>query len=242
MKTSLLLCATLICALASNIGGLAPAFAEPLVASEGITLAIDKIPSEARALMPPGAQTQGLVLLPIGAKGAPILLHSWAIPRPSSSSSEPEALCCVDLFYRDEPKVGQWKLASSIFHAGDIEYPVTYSTRWLHTATKQGVVIVEEVPEGTGTTFWLITLPKGVPNVPLFSSTRASYPHFVDEFWARHSGGDLSSYIDFGADTQGEMTVEQRIQPHTVAPQTHSTYAWRENHWAQIASQEINSP
>ncbi len=237
MKTSLLSRAAVGCVLALTIGGISPTISAPVTppATEGMTLPANKMPAEVRALMPHDGKTTKLALFPIGAHGAPILLHAWTIERGFTNGYAP-ALFCMDLFYRDKPNVGQWQLGSSISYVHEESgYPPgpSYTMHWLHPATKQGVVIAEETFQMTGSTIRLITLPDGVPmEAP---SDRDVYS--VQKFFTSTSGGFSS--IDFAVNASGTLTVEQRLSTPTPYPGTLNTFAWRQGRWIKVASRQF---
>ena len=240
MKTVLLLRAFPMCAFALNIARFSPAVAAPAlalapvaksVASEGTSLPDKDMPKEVRAFMLKGAETTKLALFPIGTNDTPILLHAWSIKRGSADANAP-TLFCLDLFDRHSKR--KWRLASSTAYVHEEGgYPPSYTTRWLHPNTKQGVVIVEETFQSTGSTIRLITLPKGIPT---------EGPHEVDflsvqKFFTSSSGGFYS--IDFGVDARGTMTVEKTITARGPYPSTLHTFAWRDDHWTQVSSKQF---
>lgn len=243
MKTPFLLRTSLVCALALSIASFSPAFAIPTlaapaaavapalksVAMQGADLPDKNMPKEVRALMPRGAKTTKLARFPIGAKSSPILLHAWKVERDSANGNAP-ALFCIDLFSRST--AGPWELVSStVYTHEEFGYPPSYTTRWLHPKTRQGIVIVEETTGSTGSTLRLITLPEGLPS----DSSSERDVHSVEKFFTQSSGGE-SVFIDFGVDSSGTMTVEKTVSPHAVVPSTLTTFAWRNQHWIQVSS------
>jgi hypothetical protein len=212
--------------------------AQPAKTTVAKTLAM---PPEVRAMTAPGATTLKFARLPIGIKGAPVLMHAWRIERGSSQSASGEdvpAPVCVDFFSNDAATGRKWELVASTSYLskGSI-FPggTTYSTYWLRPKTKQGLVVVETNTGSTGSTLRLITLPQGVASGRM---DEYGHPVYVQEFSTSSSGGESSS-ISFKRDARGQMTVEEQILPHAVAPQVVNTYAWKGERWTKVASRSI---
>lgn len=213
----------------------------------GTKMPANKIPAEVRAVSASGVTTIALVRFPTGPQGTPILLHSWMISRGTTGY----AVCCVDIFYREK----EWELAYTTYNTDydDLRdmyedlppgkeplHPITYTARWLHPATKQGVVIVEDTYAGGGTAYRLITLPEGV--AAPFRASDSPKP-FVQEFSA--GGEGAIGGISFGVDAKGGMTVEKYGVHKSAAARDKTydwreTYAWREERWSKVATKRSN--
>ena len=197
-----------------------------------------RLAEEARAMKVSGAQTIAVVPLSLGTPATPFLLHSWKIER--SSAEGASKLFCLDLFQSDPDNQGKWRIVSSTSYVGKGSvYPhpgtVEFETRWLHPATKRGLVIVEKTPESTAILYRLITLPDWVGNKPGASrETRYSVKEFYSDF-----GGPSTSSIGFGVDRRGWLTVEEVYAPHAPVAATKSTYSWNGAGWAKVASKPV---
>jgi len=199
------------------------------------------MPLEVRAMMAPGATTLKFARLPIGIKGAWVLMHAWRIERRSSHSAngtDVPAPVCVDFFSNDAATGRKWELvASTSYLSKGSAFPggTTYSNYWLRPKTKQGLVIVETNAGSTGSTLRLIALPQGVASGQMDED---GHPVYVQEFYTSSSGGESRS-ISFKRDARGQMTVEEQILPHAASPQVVNTYAWKGERWTKVASRSI---
>jgi hypothetical protein len=106
------------------------------------------LPPEARAALPKGTTSFLVQRLPIGPRGAPVIMHIWAATRPNPAFSNNSynqfapSPFCVDILQppQNQRKGRTWSLVTSAAYIST-DKPRSVRTHWLNPAKKTGPIM-----------------------------------------------------------------------------------------------------